>query len=67
MNRSRTHLPFILPLMAGLFIVIWGGGLGVSFIFLNKTALGEWAVIILGLVVLVGVPTVAALLTMPKR
>ena len=53
-------LPFILPLFAIIFIVIWGGGLGVAFILLDKTALEEWGAIIVGMALVVGVPTVAA-------
>ena len=63
----RTHLPFVLPLAAILFIVIWAGGLGVSFIFLEKTRLGEWGVIILGLAVVVGVPAIASLVALSRR
>ena len=59
-------LPFILPLLAILLIVIWGGGVGISFILLNETGLGEWGVIIVGMALVVGLPTVAAFLTMPR-
>ncbi len=64
---KRQLLPVMLPLMAVLFIVVWGGGLGVSFIVLNKTALEEKAVIILGMALVVGVPAIAALLAMPRQ
>ena len=64
---NRTSLPWILPLIAILSVAIWGGGIGISFIVLNETALGEWAVIILGMGIVVGVPLVATLLTLPKR
>ena len=64
---NRPPLPFILPLAAILFIVLWGGGLGASFIFLNKTGLGERGSVILGMALVVGVPTLAALFTMPRR
>ena len=64
---NRPPLPFILPLIAVLFIVLLGGGLGASFIFINKTGIEEWGVIILGLALVLGVPAVAALLTLPKR
>ena len=67
MNPNPTQLPFVLPLAAMLFIVLWGGGLGVSFIVLNKTGLGEWASIIIGTGLAIGVPTLGALLTMPRR
>ena len=60
-------LPFTLPLVAIFFIVIWGGGLGVAFILLDKTALEEWGAIIVGMALVVGVPTVAAFLTTPRR
>ena len=60
-------LPLILPLFAIIFIVIWGGGLGVAFILLDKTALEEWGAIIVGMALVVGVPTVAAFLTTPRR
>ena len=64
---NRPPLPFILPLAAILFIVIWGGGLGVSFILLAKTGLGDWGSVIVGMALVVGVPTVAAILTTPRR
>ena len=52
----------LFPLLAVLTIVVYGGGLGVIFMLLNETALGEVGVIILGLVLLIGVPSAAALL-----
>ena len=64
---KRQLLPVLLPLMAVLFVVVWGGGLGVSFILLNKTSLGEWAVIILGMALVVGVPAIATLLSLPRQ
>ncbi len=63
----RPPLPLILPLLAVLFIVIVGGGLGVSFILLDKTGLEEWGSIIVGMALVIGVPIVGGLLTMPKR
>ena len=64
---KRPPLPMLLPLLAVLFVVIWGGGLGISFILLNKTSLGEWSVVILGMALVVGIPAVATILTLPKR
>ena len=52
----------LFPLLAVLTIVVYGGGLGVIFILLNETALGEEGVITLGLVLLIGVPGAAAIL-----
>ena len=63
----QPPLPLILPLLSILFIVILGGGLGVSFILLDKTGLGEWGAIIVGMALVIGVPIVGGLLTMPKR
>ncbi len=63
----RPPLPFILPLVAILFVVVWGGGLGASFIFLGKTGIEQWGAVIIGMALVLGVPTVAALLTLPKR
>ena len=64
---KRVPLPLILPLAAIIFVVIWGGGVGVSFIFLGKTGMEELGAIVGGMILVVGVPAVAALLTMPRR
>ena len=64
---SRLPLPFILPMAAILFVVLWGGGLGASFILIGKTDIGKWGAVIIGMALVVGVPTLAALLTTPKR
>jgi hypothetical protein len=49
------------PFLAVVVIVGYAGGLGTIFILLNETEAGEWAVIILGMALVVGVPAVAAL------
>ncbi len=64
---NRPPLPFVLPLAAVLFIVLWGGGLGVGFILLSMTAVEEWGAVIIGMGLVVGVPLAGALLTMPRR
>ena len=64
---NRPPLPFILPIVAILFIVVWGGGVGASFILLAKTGIEQWGAVIVGMCLVVGVPTIAALLTLPKR
>ena len=59
---SRLNMMALLfPLMSVLLIAGYAGGLGVVFILLNETAAGEWAVIALGMTLVVGVPTAAAL------
>ena len=50
----------LFPLLAVLTIVGFAGGLGVVFMLLNESPLGEWGVIGLGLALVVGVPAVAA-------
>ena len=64
---NRMPLPMLLPLVAILSVAAWGGGLGVIFILLNESQLGENAVIILGSAIAMGVPVAASLLTLPKR
>ena len=64
---NRPPLPFFLPLIAVLFVVIWGGGLGVIFIVLNESGTGIWGVIGLGLVLVIGVPGIASLLTLRRN
>ena len=64
---NRPPLPFFLPLIAVLFVVIWGGGLGVIFIVLNESGMGIWGVIGLGLVLVIGVPGIASLLTLRRN
>ena len=64
---NRPPLPFFLPLIAVLFVVIWGGGLGGIFIVLNESGTGIWGVIGLGLVLVIGVPGIASLLTLRRN
>lgn len=64
---NRPPLPFFLPLIAVLFVVIWGGGLGVIFIVLSESGTGIWGVIGLGLVLVIGVPGIASLLTLRRN
>ncbi len=59
---DRIPFPFLLPWIIVIFIIVVAGGLGVSFMILHSTALGEWAVIALGLFIVVGVPTTGAIL-----
>ena len=65
---NRPPLPFLLPLAAIMFVVVWGGGLGAIFIVLaKKTSLEQWGAVIVGIALVVLVPFVASLLTLPKR
>ena len=60
--KERMGMAMLFPLLAVLTIVVYAGGLGVIFMVLNSTALEEWGVVILGVLLVVGVPTAAALL-----
>ena len=59
---SHMTLAMVIPLLAVLVIVAFAGGLGVIFMLLDSTGAGEWGVVALGTALVVGVPTVAALL-----
>ena len=61
--RQRMGLALLIPLLAVLVIVGFAGGLGVIFIVIESTEAEVWGVVALGLVLLIGVPTVAHLLT----
>jgi hypothetical protein len=61
MKKNRMGMALLFPLMAVLVIVGFAGGLGVIFMLLNETALEEWGVVGLGVALVVGVPTLAAL------
>ena len=63
----RPPLAMALPLAAILSVAIVAFGLGASFIALNETAMGKWGSIVIGLILVGGVPTVAALLSLSKR
>ena len=63
MNRERTAMSLLFPLLAVLTVVVFLGALGGTFIFVDlNTALEEWAVIIIGVSLVVGVPIVAYIL-----
>jgi uncharacterized protein YybS (DUF2232 family) len=58
---ERVRFALLFLLLAVLTIAVYAGGLGVIFMVLHETALKQWAVVILGLVLVVGVPSAAAL------
>ena len=59
---DRMRFALLFPLLAVLTIAVYAGGLGVLFMVLHETPLKQWAVVILGLALVIGVPSVAALL-----
>lgn len=60
--KQRIYMSLLFPLLAVLTIIGFAGGLGIVFIVLNKYILEEWAVIILGVTMVVAVPATAAIL-----
>lgn len=60
--KERISMALIFPLLSVITIAVFAGGLGVIFMVLNDGALHEWAVIILGMALVVGVPAAAALM-----
>lgn len=63
---SAFRMSMILPILAMLFVVVWGGGLGVIFIVLNETGAREFGAIGIGLGLVVFVPLIAGLLARQK-
>ena len=59
---DRMNMALLFPFLAVLTIVVYAGGLGVIFMLVNETALHEWGVMIIGVALVVGVPSVAALM-----
>ncbi len=58
--NDRMTLAMLIPFLAVLTIVIFAGGLGIIFMLLESTELGEWGVVILGTAIVVLVPATAA-------
>ena len=59
---QRMLLSILLPVLAIAVIVVFAGGLGVIFMLLEGAMQNEIGVIVLGLALLIGVPTAAYLL-----
>ncbi len=58
---DRVRMAMLFPLLAVLVIAAYAGGLGVLFMVLESTSLGNWLVVIVGLSLVIAVPTVAAI------
>lgn len=56
MRIAGIPLVIFLPLASMIFLVVWGGGLGVTFILLYETGLKQWGSVILGSALVVLVP-----------
>lgn len=58
---DRIKMAVLFPLLAVLVIAVYAGGLGVLFMVLESTPMGTWLVVIVGLSLVILVPTVAAI------
>ena len=61
MDKDLLGMAALFPLLAVAIIIAFAGGLGVVFILVHETSLHEWGVIIIGVALVVLVPTFAAL------
>ena len=62
MERDRFKMAVLFPLLAAVIIICFAGGLGITFMVLNEQVVEEWAVVAVGMSLVIGVPTVASLL-----
>ena len=59
--KHRMLMSLLFPLLAVIVISAYAGGLGVIFILIHETGLKQWGVVLLGMVILIGVPSTAAI------
>ena len=62
MEKLRFKQAILFPILAALVVVVYAGGLGAVFTVLNEEVVKEWAVVVLGTIITVTVPTAAYLL-----
>ena len=62
MNPDQMKLALLIPAISVVIVAVIAGGLGFIFIGLYKAGAGEWGAIIIGLALVIGVPTVAYLM-----
>ncbi len=58
MQQSRFRMALLFPLVTLLLVPLYAGSLGVTFMVLHE-AFNKWAVVLLGMSLVVGVPTAA--------
>ena len=59
--KHRMLMSMLFPLLAIIVIAAYAGGLGVIFMLIHETGLKQWGVVGLGMVILIAVPTTAAI------
>ena len=57
---SQIRLALLIPLLSVITIVVIAGGIGIALTIMDEL-FHEWGVIVLGMVLTVGVPAIAAL------
>jgi hypothetical protein len=62
--KEPLGISILFPLLAVVTIVVFAGGLGITFMVLESVVPETWGVIVLGTALVLGVPAVAALLQM---
>lgn len=62
--KEPLGISILFPLLAVVTIVVFAGGLGITFMVLESAVPEAWGVIGLGTALVLGVPAVAALLQM---
>jgi len=60
---NRLLLPLLLPLAVASVVALWAGGIGILFIALYATDLGEWGAVIIGTLIVFLVPAVGVGIT----
>ena len=60
--KERILMSTLFPIIIVLLISAFAGGLGILFMYLYSTQMEEWAVIILGVILVIAVAGIAALL-----
>ena len=59
MNPDQMKLALLIPAISVVVVAVIAGGLGFIFIGLYKAGAGEWGAIIIGMALVIGVPTAA--------
>ena len=62
MRPDQMKLALLIPAISVVIVAMIAGGMGFIFIGLYKAGAGEWGAIIIGMALVVGVPTVAYML-----
>ena len=59
MRPDQIKLALLIPALSVVIVAVIGGGIGFIFIGLLKVGWGEWGAVIIGLALVILVPTIA--------